>query len=112
MEKKTEMRKHFLHCNIAGFTYCDGCIVFGELEIGSELKLVREAENKHDPDAVAVYYNDVQLGFIPSSENETISKLLDMGYEDIFEVRVSRLCKEAHPESQVFVNVYLKRNQK
>ena len=91
MEKKTEMRKHFLHCNIAGFTYCDGCIVFGELEIGSELKLVREAENKHDPDAVAVYYNDVQLGFIPSSENETISKLLDMGYEDIFEVRVSRL---------------------
>ena len=26
MEKKTEQRKHFLHCNIAGFTYWDGCM--------------------------------------------------------------------------------------
>jgi len=26
MEKRTEQRKHFLHCNIAGFMYWDGFI--------------------------------------------------------------------------------------
>ena len=42
MEKRTEQRKHFLHCNIAGFMYWDGCIAFEELKMGTELKLVRE----------------------------------------------------------------------
>ena len=41
MEKKTEQRKHFLHCNIAGFTYWDGCMALGQLEIGSPLEMVR-----------------------------------------------------------------------
>ena len=28
------------------------------------------------------------------------------------EVYVNRICKEAHPESQVHINVYIKRNEK
>ena len=42
MEKRTEQRKHFLYCNIAGFMYGEGCIAFEELKMGTELKLVRE----------------------------------------------------------------------
>ena len=112
MEKKTEQRKHFLHCNIAGFTYWDGCMALGQLEIGSPLEMVRDEDNKHDPDAVALYFKDYKLGYIPAHANETISQLLDMGYGNIFEVYVNRICKEAHPESQVHINVYIKRNVK
>ena len=112
MEKKTEQRKHFLHCNIAGFTYWDGCMALGQLEIGSPLEMIRDVDNKHDPDAVALYFKDYKLGYIPAHANETISQLLDMGYGNIFEVYVKRICKEAHPESQVHINVYIKRNEK
>ena len=91
MEKKTEQRKHFLHCNIAGFTYWDGCMALGQLEIGSPLELVRDEDNKHDPDAVALYFKDYKLGYIPAHENETISQLLDMGYGNIFEVYVNTI---------------------
>ena len=109
MEKRTEQRKHFLHCNIAGFTYWDGCIAFDELKIGTKLELVREEDNKYDPEAVALYYNDQKLGYIPGNLNESISKFIDMGHQDIFEVVICRIDEDAHPEHQVHVNIYIKR---
>ena len=88
MEKRTERRKHFLHTNVAGFMYWDGCEAFSRLEVGTKLEMVREADNKHDCDAVALYYKDYKLGFIPGSENEIFAQFLDMGHSDLFEVRV------------------------
>ena len=40
MEKRTERRKHFIHINIAGFTYWDGCEAFSRLEIGTKQEMV------------------------------------------------------------------------
>lgn len=107
MEKRTEKRKHFLHCNIAGFTYWEGCIAFKELKMGSKLELVREEHNKHDADAVAIYYKEMKLGYIPKYHNELISLFLHMGHSDVFEARVCRIDSEAHPEHQVYVNIYI-----
>ena len=112
MERRTERRKHFLHTNIAGFMYWDGCEAFGRLEVGTELKLVREHNNRHDPDAVAVYYKDYKLGFIPGHENGIFAQFLDMGHTDFFEARVCRICPDAHPERQVYMNIYIMRNEK
>ena len=112
MEKRTEQRKHFLHCNIAGFTYWDGCIAFEDLKMGTKLELVREDYNRHDPNAVAVYYKDMKLGFIPKHKNEMISQFIEMGHNDVFEVRVCQIDEEAHPEHQVYINVYIKRKEK
>ena len=112
MEKRTEQRKHFLHCNIAGFMYWDGCIAFEELKMGSMLELVREEYNSHDHNAVAVYYKDMKLGFIPKRHNELISQFLDMGHSEVFETRVCQIDEEAHPEHQVHINIYIRRNEK
>ena len=112
MEKRTERRKHFLHTNVAGFMYWDGCEAFSRLEIGTKLELVRESDNKYDSDAIALYYMDYKLGYVPGSENEIFAQFLDMGHSDLFEVRVCRLCPDAHPERQVYVNIYIKRNEK
>ena len=70
--------------------------------------LVREADNAFDPYAVAIYYEDFKLGFIPRGSNHDISKYLDMGLEDIFEVRITRVTPDVHPEQQVEVIVYIK----
>ena len=108
MEQRMENKKHYLYCNIAGFMYWDGCEAFSELKVGRKLRLVREAANKYDPEAVAIYYNDMKLGFVPRGDNEDLSKFLDMGHTDLFEVRVARLCEDAHPDKQVFVNIYIR----
>ena len=102
-------RRHFTHFAIAGFTYYDGSMAFGELKIGSPLQLVYEPTNKYDPKAVIVKFNDFKLGYIPCGENNEISKLLEMGYTNIFDVRIQRLDPTEHPEQQVSVIVYLKK---
>lgn len=68
-------RRHFINFDIAGFTYWDGTLAFQELIIGTKLQLRREEDNKFAPYAVAIYYKDYKLGFIPRDKNKEISKL-------------------------------------
>ena len=83
-------------------------MAFNELKIGSPLKLIRECDNKFDPYAVAIYFGEYKLGFIPQGENQMISQFIDLGYADMFDVRVQRLSPDVHPEKQVGVVVFIK----
>ena len=109
-DERMEMKRHLDNFHIAGFGYWDGCEAFEHLKIGTRLDLVREEGNAFDPYAVAIYYKDLKLGFIPRESNKEISKYLDMGWDDLYEVRVTRVTPDAHPESQVEVVVHIKRN--
>jgi hypothetical protein len=100
-------RRHFIHSNIAGFTYYDGPVAFSELKIGTQLQLVPEPENRYDPKAVMVMFGDLKLGYLPRGQNSEISKLLEMGYTNLFETRVQRIDPEEYPENQVGIIVYL-----
>ncbi len=104
-ENKPIKKVHLTNFHIAGFGYWQGCEAFEHLKIGTRLDLVREEDNKFDAYAVAIYYSDYKLGFIPRSSNHDISKYLDMGLCDIYDVRITRLSPEAHPEQQVEVIV-------
>lgn len=106
-----EKRKHLINFHIAGFTYYDGCLVFDQLKIGSQLTMKREKENGYDPDAIAIYFDEFKLGFIPKDENFVICKFLDMGYENSFELRCNQLNHEAHTEHQVGCILYLLPNR-
>ncbi|MDR3251130.1 MAG: HIRAN domain-containing protein [Tannerella sp.] len=97
--------------HIAGFTYYDGIDVMKELEIGTWLTVVAEPENRHDPSAVAIYYKEVKLGFVPRDKNSLIRKLLDCGH-DIFETRINRISPEEYPEKQIGVIVRIKDRSK
>lgn len=103
-----EKRRHYSTFHIAGFTYWDGCIVFRKLKIGTELRMEREADNKFDAYAVAIYFGTNKLGFVPRDKNKEICKFLEQGYADIFEVRINQIDGAEHPENQVHVIVYLK----
>lgn len=107
MKTKT-IDRHVGNFNIAGFTYWEGCMAFEALKIGTQLRLVREADNKFDPYAVAIYYEDHKLGFVPKGENAMISQLMDLGYAAIFDLRVQRISPDSHPEQQVGVVLFLR----
>jgi hypothetical protein len=106
-----EIDRHFDNFNIAGFTYHDGVDVFDELKIGVPLSLVPEPNNSHDAYAVAIYYKDHKLGYVPKDRNKFISKFLNFGHTDLFEVKINRVSPEDHPEQQIGVVVRITDNR-
>ena len=100
--------RHFADFHIAGFTYYNGVDVFENLKIGAQLLLKAEPENRFDPNAVAIYYKNEKLGFVPRAENELLRKFLNLGYSELFEVKISQVSPEAYPEKQVRVVVRIR----
>jgi hypothetical protein len=77
---------------LAGFPFYAGEMILPSLSVGDELRLVREAFNVHDSNAVAVYVHDEQLGYVPRVENTTVARMLDQG--ERLEARISELSDE------------------
>jgi hypothetical protein len=100
--------RHFSTFYIAGFTYNDGVDVFEHLKIGTELLLKAEPKNRFDPNAVGIYYKSTKIGFVPRDGNDLISKFLNFGHTNVFEVKISQVSPEAHPEKQIRVQVRIR----
>jgi hypothetical protein len=90
---------------IAGFQFHSGEAVWSSLSAGDRLKLVREPKSVHDPNAVAVYFHDQQLGYIPRAENSTIAQMLDRGEQ--LDARICRLVESSDPWERVRITVSL-----
>ena len=108
---KSEDKIPFITCNVAAFSHYKGEEVFDLLKADKKIRLVREQENKFDHNAVAVYFGDTHIGYIPRQLNSALAKLLDMGHADIFESLIDSVNPNAHPEQQVQIIIYLKRKQ-
>ena len=100
-------KEHLSHFNIAGFTYYDCALVFQKLNIGTKLNLVLEPDNKYDARAIAIYYKDHKIGFVPRTENRILYKLLMVGLKRNLQVVIQRVSKNEHPENQIQVVVHL-----
>ena len=110
-------KKYFMDCHLAGRMYHEADEVWDQLKVGKKVELVRESNNRYDPQAVMVCYNDrendeqVCIGYIPRSQNATIALLLDMGYADIFECRINQIDERAHPEQQVHLVIKIRKKE-
>lgn len=114
-------KMYFMDCHLAGRKYHDADEVWEELKVGTILRLERDKENRNDANAVAVVYerknekseveDEFLIGYIPRTENGTIANFLEMGWNDIFECRISKLNSEAHPEEQVYLTIKIRRNK-
>ena len=62
---------------LAGFQYHQGEIIWPQLKIGDALTLQREPQNQRDSHAIAVYWNQSKLGYVPRRENRTLAQMLD-----------------------------------
>ena len=113
-------KMYFMDCHLAGRMYHDADEVWDDLKVGTILRLERNKDNRHDPNAVAVIYeqknkkgemvDEFLIGYIPRNENETLAYFLEMGWNNIFECRICKINEETHPEKQVHLTIKIKRN--
>jgi hypothetical protein len=106
-----ERSRNLLDCHIAGFTYYDGLDVVGNLKLGAQVALKSEPENPYDPDAVAIYFDETKLGYVPRAKNSYISNLLYFGHGDTLEAKINCHNPEANPENQFRVVIKIKDNR-
>lgn len=92
-----EPSRVLLSFHIAGFQYADGALVLGDLKVGDKLTLCAERDNPHDPEAVAIYYDDTKLGYVPGNEVGPLSLMMYYGHEDVLRPAYSRLRPSAAP---------------
>lgn len=65
---------------VAGTTHCEDIdYVYPYLEKGLVLRMQRMPENKHDENAIAIYFDDTRIGYVPRELNLVISRLMDAG---------------------------------
>lgn len=46
---------------------------------GQMYRMVREPDNKYDANAIAIYFEEEKLGYIPAEQNEIMARLMDVG---------------------------------
>jgi hypothetical protein len=102
-----ERSRNLLDCHIAGFTYYNGLDVIDQLKPGTPVKLKSEPENPHDPDAVAIYFEDAKLGYVPQAKNSIVSSLLYFGHDGILEAKINFHNPEANTENQFCMLEYI-----
>lgn len=71
------------------------------------MRLELDKHNKFDSRAIAIYYKNFKLGFVPRTDNRIFYKLLSTGYYSIFDARIQQIDLAAHPEQQIRTVVHL-----
>ena len=68
-----------LECLVAGtsFRKLDGVAASLNNEVKLEMK--RESQNEYDGFAIALYFDNHKIGYIPRDKNEVIARLMDAG---------------------------------
>ena len=74
------------HFFIAGFQFHQGQAIASTLKPACVLDARREPDNPHDERAIALYFRDRKLGYVPKRRNRVISKLMDGEFLMRFEV--------------------------
>lgn len=93
------------HSPVAGFQHHAGEQIWPRAKPGQTLRLKREPDNKHDGRAVAVYWQQHKLGYLPRVENTAVAQMLDRG--ERLTARIARLEKSADPWKRMSVAVWL-----
>ena len=106
-----EKSRSLFDCHIAGFAYYDGLEVIDELVLGATVTLRAEPDNPHDPDAVAIYFGKVKLGYVPQTKNGYVSNLLYFGHGSIVSAKINSRMLDNHPERQFRIVVKLEDNR-
>lgn len=92
---------------VAGFQRYDGALVLKDMKPGMNLELDYEFENPYDPNAIALRFNGVKVGYVPKTENSLMALMAYYGHADAFECRIIQVNRKADPWEQVRVAIYV-----
>lgn len=115
-------RVFFKECPIAGLSFHikKGDELWDELSEGTKVALVRDHNNKHDRNAVAIaladdydgdpddFDLDFILGYIPRTENTAIAAMLDAGYFDKFEAEITTYKRYGSYDERIRITIWLR----
>lgn len=111
--------KLFLECKVAGTQYHHVDEILSSIWEGQRIYLVRDSENEHDSQAVAVsleepYWDDASgfdfsqiLGYVPRGMNATLAAMLDMGWQSALEAIISKVDPNSTYD-KLYISIYLK----
>jgi hypothetical protein len=88
---------------LAGYQYHRASAIWPFLQVGERLHLRREPGNPHDRHAVAVWFRNEHLGYIPRRENRTLAGLMDQG--ERLEASIVRLLDDQNPWRKIRIRV-------
>lgn len=108
-KNRIEKRRFYSRFKVAAVTYCEALFVIDQLKPGTQLEMERDSNNLHDANAIAIYYDDHKVGYIPRDINEDLASFLDMGWSEMFDIRVSAINLEAHPEQRIEATIFINR---
>lgn len=100
-----EARVYLQNSRLAGFKYYEGRKLWPQLRVGDALKLVREADNPYDANAIGVEWRGRKLGHVPRSDNASLARFMDHGQR--LEARISALPKEKRRGRWIEFDVYM-----
>ncbi len=86
--KITERAIPYMKCVVAGTHHIKDQNVYYKFEVNDMLTLKCE-DNIYDENAVALYFKDDKVGYVPRRQNAEISKILRAGWENVFVAYVS-----------------------
>jgi len=90
---------------VRGFAHYNGPTLINKIKDLDPLDLVREYDNEHDVNAVAVYWEGQKLGYLPMGENVCLAYMLDHGL--LLEASVIYTQPDHQPWEQLFMAVHL-----
>ncbi len=91
--------------NLAGFRHHQARTVWPALRKDAFLTLERDADNPHDPDAVAICWRGRKLGYLPRGENFLVARLLER--ERCLSARIDGLRGRALPNRRIRIAVIM-----
>lgn len=107
-EEATKDAKSFMTFDIAGTQYIKDQNLFYLFKEEDLLTLRLENNNKYDKNAVALYYKDNKVGYVPQKMNYELSQLLRQGWDDCFVAYVSQW-KGCGKKRRVTIEVMIKK---
>jgi hypothetical protein len=96
---------------IAGYQYHQGPEFESDFEPGTDFSLRHEPENPFDDHAVAVYYNNNRIGFIPNGWSREVADKLHKGGGKLA-ARVARFDPGLDPWQRLQVEVVYRQEKK
>jgi len=115
----------FKECPIAGLSFHleKDDELWDELEEGVKLALVRQKDNKHDRNAVAVcladdYGGDPEdfdfdfiLGYVPRADNAELAAMMDAGYADKFSAEITKYRRHGNYNERIRMTIYIESSE-
>ena len=76
----TTEKKVIYESYVRGYVHSPLFDQLSSLHSNGILQIVREPNNAHDPFAIALYFKNQKLGYVPAEDNYIISQMMDVNH--------------------------------